>query len=195
MSFHKKIVELRKEKGLSQEQFAFKVGVSRQTVYKWETGLSQPELMNIEKICDVLEISPNQLMGYEEGQQKNKRKINYIPILIVILLFLFMIINKRQESYGFYVNDLKMNLIESDAQYQTYHLSFIPSISNIDYEYYIIVSENNENQKIFETKFNYSICTSQIILEKGKDVIIYAQVKNDNVIYLCPLMKVWGMEE
>ena len=38
MSFHKNLEYLRKEKNISQEDLAFKLGVSRQAVSKWESG-------------------------------------------------------------------------------------------------------------------------------------------------------------
>lgn len=41
MRFDEKLVEVRKMRGLNQEQLAEKVGVSRQAVSKWETGVSQ----------------------------------------------------------------------------------------------------------------------------------------------------------
>ena len=44
MKFNEKIVKLRKLKGLTQDEFASAVGVSRQAVYKWESGQSYPEV-------------------------------------------------------------------------------------------------------------------------------------------------------
>ena len=44
MTFREKLVILRKIKGITQEEFACAVGVSRQAVYKWESGQSYPEV-------------------------------------------------------------------------------------------------------------------------------------------------------
>lgn len=41
MKFNEKLVELRKRQGLSQEQLGMELQVSRQTVSKWEAGVSQ----------------------------------------------------------------------------------------------------------------------------------------------------------
>ena len=41
MEFNKKLYELRKQRGISQEQLAYKLNVSRQTISKWELGVSQ----------------------------------------------------------------------------------------------------------------------------------------------------------
>ncbi len=41
MNFAQNLMRMRKEKGLSQEEVGEKIGVTRQTVSKWETGISQ----------------------------------------------------------------------------------------------------------------------------------------------------------
>lgn len=199
MSFHKNLVSLRKKKGLSQEQLASKLGVSRQSVSKWETGISQPELPNIEKICEVLEITPNELMGYsaEISNKHIKSKNIFISIviaLVVAFVFIFLSLDK-EEHYGFYVNDLKIDLVETNDQYQIYNLSFVPSVFNNDYEYSIVVSDEDGNTKIFNANLQYNICFSKIELQKNKDVTIYAQIKSNNITFSSPLMKVWAMEE
>lgn len=56
MSLSKKIFELRKAGNLSQEQLAEKIGISRQSISKWESGESVPEierLVELSKIFDV----------------------------------------------------------------------------------------------------------------------------------------------
>ena len=47
MSFKNKLQNIRKEKGLSQESIAERIGVSRQAVAKWETGQSYPDVENL----------------------------------------------------------------------------------------------------------------------------------------------------
>ena len=44
MKFNEKLIKLRKEKGLSQEGLADKLDVSRQSVSKWESGQTYPEI-------------------------------------------------------------------------------------------------------------------------------------------------------
>jgi len=53
INFSEKLFELRKVKGLSQEELAEKVDVSRQTVSKWEMGQSTPEM---EKLIALSEL-------------------------------------------------------------------------------------------------------------------------------------------
>ena len=56
-----KLEQLRVDRGLSQEQFAELAGVTRQTAYRWESGESLPSMKNISVICDVLEVSRQEL--------------------------------------------------------------------------------------------------------------------------------------
>lgn len=51
-----KIQEYRKRQGLSQEEFAARVGVTRQAVSKWETDKAYPDLDKLVAICDILQI-------------------------------------------------------------------------------------------------------------------------------------------
>lgn len=54
---------LRKSKGLSQEELAVKLNVVRQTISKWETGLSVPDSEMLLAISDVLETPVSTLLG------------------------------------------------------------------------------------------------------------------------------------
>jgi len=49
-----KIYELRKERGLSQEEPGNVLGVSRQSISKWELNAAQPSTDNIKTLCDVI---------------------------------------------------------------------------------------------------------------------------------------------
>lgn len=57
------IKALRKEKGLTQEEFAIRLNVVRQTVSKWEKGLSVPDAEMLQKIAEVLEVNVQELLG------------------------------------------------------------------------------------------------------------------------------------
>lgn len=57
------IKNLRKEKGLSQEELAIKLNVVRQTVSKWERGLSVPDSSMLISLAEELGTSVNVLLG------------------------------------------------------------------------------------------------------------------------------------
>lgn len=62
MSLAEKIFELRKNNDMSQEQLAEKVGVSRQSISKWESGDSTPELERLVELSKVFNVSTDYLL-------------------------------------------------------------------------------------------------------------------------------------
>ena len=76
MTFKEKIVKLRKLKGLTQDEFASAVGVSRQAVYKWESGQSYPEVAKLLEMKILFNISIDDLLdeNYEVVVPEKKRK-------------------------------------------------------------------------------------------------------------------------
>ncbi|MDE7453864.1 MAG: helix-turn-helix domain-containing protein [Clostridia bacterium] len=65
-SIGKRISALRKDKGLSQEELAEALFVSRQTVSKWERGQSLPDADNITAMCAFLNVSADELLGCQK---------------------------------------------------------------------------------------------------------------------------------
>lgn len=51
-----KIYKLRREKAFSQEELGFQIGVSRQTISKWEANSVQPNLENIKSLCEIFNV-------------------------------------------------------------------------------------------------------------------------------------------
>jgi transcriptional regulator with XRE-family HTH domain len=62
MEFHNKLYNLRKQKGLSQEELANRLNVSRQTISKWEVGDSTPDMEKLIAISDMFGISLDELV-------------------------------------------------------------------------------------------------------------------------------------
>ena len=57
MGLNKNIYNLRKERGFSQEYMAEKINVSRQTISKWESNQSSPDIQSCKAMADVFGIS------------------------------------------------------------------------------------------------------------------------------------------
>ena len=66
MKLHEKIYSQRKLKGLSQEELAEKLGVSRQAVSKWETGEALPEITKLKGLADVFGVTTDFLLNDNE---------------------------------------------------------------------------------------------------------------------------------
>jgi len=62
---------LRKQKGFSQEELAVRVNVVRQTISKWEKGLSVPDADTVMKLAEVFGVSVNELLGEEIAVEEN----------------------------------------------------------------------------------------------------------------------------
>lgn len=62
MTIGEKLLNLRKQKNLSQEEVANRLNVSRQTISKWETDQSTPDLDKIGPLCELFEISADELI-------------------------------------------------------------------------------------------------------------------------------------
>jgi AbrB family looped-hinge helix DNA binding protein len=71
MSFANNLVELRKINNLSQEDLAEKIGVSRQTLSKYETGESLPDIEKCGLIANVFGVSLDDLISYEKSDSQN----------------------------------------------------------------------------------------------------------------------------
>lgn len=73
MEFRESLFQLRRERGLNQEQLAEQIGVSRQAVSKWETGEASPDLPNLLALADALGVSLDALCGREaQGETVDK---------------------------------------------------------------------------------------------------------------------------
>ena len=69
--FKDNLIELRKYSGMSQEELAEKIGVTRQTLSKYETGESIPDIDKCKVIADVFGRSLDDLVSYEKNSDEN----------------------------------------------------------------------------------------------------------------------------
>lgn len=72
MNLGNRLLNLRKAKGLSQEEVAEKLDVSRQTISKWETDQSTPDFDKIIPLCKLYEISSDELLTGNISSKKEK---------------------------------------------------------------------------------------------------------------------------
>lgn len=68
---------LRKNKGISQEELSVKLNVVRQTISKWESGLSVPDAEMLISISEVFETPVSEILG-ENIEEKEKNDIKVI---------------------------------------------------------------------------------------------------------------------
>lgn len=63
-----KIYSLRKNMGLSQEELAFRLGVSRQSISKWEADIMQPNADNIKALCQFFQVKADYFFGEDRSR-------------------------------------------------------------------------------------------------------------------------------
>ena len=82
MEFNNRLYQLRKQKGLSQEELANRLNVSRQTVSKWEVGDSTPDMEKLIAMSDLFGVSlDNLVMGKEEAQTPAVGKSEFAAVI------------------------------------------------------------------------------------------------------------------
>lgn len=199
------ISKKRKEKKLTQEQLAEKLGVTNRAVSNWENGKNMPDLSLFKPLCDELDISINELMSGEEiddkhyintleenivsmvsDLEKNKKK-KWKIIIILILLLLVLFIGGRIFYMNYEINMrydervMTCEIIDGNIQYSIKGQSVINS-------YHTCRKLNNKNICFFNSKIwlenkrrsNWEYSQSMARLLEGKDVIFgsYDMIEN-----------------
>ena len=75
MDFGDKLKEIRKNEGLSQEQLAERIGVSRQAITKWETGRGLPDVENMVILAEIFKMTLDELVLQEKKLQEKKAAV------------------------------------------------------------------------------------------------------------------------
>ena len=170
MKFSEKIQNLRKSKGMSQEDLAQKLNVTRQTVSKWELDQTTPDMNKLIEISKIFEVSLDELVNNieksnsettykESSNEKNNKKISIrifiIGLIISIILCGIGFIKQKQADK---TNEQAYNdayaSSQANANNANKRLSEILSelnnlkeqINNMEIE---IANMKNERQKIF----------------------------------------------
>ena len=94
MEFKDQIKEIRKKEGLTQEELALKLSVTRQAVSNWETGKNLPDIEILINISSVFNISLDQLIKGDNMEKKlikdgsDTRRARYNMVMVIIGAFL-----------------------------------------------------------------------------------------------------------
>jgi transcriptional regulator with XRE-family HTH domain len=198
MEFKTHLVQARKAHGLSQEQLAAQVGVSRQAVSKWETGDTLPDLPKLLILAEVLNISIDALCGREiptdlPTSEKNKapkkpRLRKPLAVLLCILLMLSgsffagMQFGGASKPTEFPVPPLPetvsftgvfFSVGEGGLLYQ-----FVPSIAGEAYSYQITFNGYDSASHTFDAPYRGGICTDTIALSESDSYSVTLVVSN-----------------
>lgn len=101
--FSENLKTLRKASGFSQEQLAIRLNIVRQTVSKWEKGLSVPDAEQLVRLADILGVQVHDLLGKEVDVSDDKDELEIIALELSKL-------NELIVTYGNKASNLKKKL-------------------------------------------------------------------------------------
>ncbi len=123
MSFEERLLEIRKNRAMSQEVLAEKIGVSRQAVSKWETGDAQPDYAKLIALADALEVSLDYLCGREPQvenvpatvtERQEKKQKGWVTVVGIIAV---LIVGAAGLFAGWQMADREQGTVEPAAPY------------------------------------------------------------------------------
>ena len=191
------IAELRKEKRMTQIDLANKLGITDRAISKWENGRGMPDLSLLPPLCEILDVSINELLSgarldkkdYQEKLEENiintidytdkkirKTKKIFIITISIILMFIVMLM----VMYGIDINRMRNN---KPVVFSTWGYSYVPPIDLKEEEIELAIMDyliekgdseptHHENEKTFASMRVYLIEEK----ERDKHYNIYAWV-------------------
>ena len=110
----KLIAKLRKDKGLTQQQLGDMVNVGHRAVSKWERGINLPDSSLYKPLCDIFDITIDELLNCELKDlevKHNKERFNYkllfliIPVLMIICA-VFLLLNNNDSDRVYFLQSI-----------------------------------------------------------------------------------------
>lgn len=96
--FNENLKTLRKDRGFSQEQMAVRLNVVRQTISKWEKGLSVPDAEMLTEIAEVLNVSVSDLLGTQIETKEDHNSLDMIAAELAKLNELLVLQHQKSEQ-------------------------------------------------------------------------------------------------
>ena len=101
--FRERLVQLRKERGLTQKEFSEELGFNRSTVAAWERGSRQPDIMQAVNISKYYSVTLDYLFGFVDGKDERRPgvqrpKINIFADKYLRKLYIEMMLKSEQKK-------------------------------------------------------------------------------------------------
>lgn len=179
MYFNEKLISLRRAKGLSQEQLANLIDVSRQAVSKWETAESQPDLSKLILVSNVFEVSLDELCGRKSlstpaspaASPKPRIKTVWLCTAVLILGLALGLVGGFFTAGVLFPEASQQKIenvtITSFSMYkepgnQKIHLVFSPSIAKGTFGYKVLKTGSDGNISSFPAIYAEGVCTCDV---------------------------------
>ena len=190
MTFHEYLARRRKALGLSQEELAAQIGVSRQAVSKWETGDVVPDLNRLLALAEALDTSLDALCGREAAETPTaalaepdappKKHRWLLPALWGFLagcllmggLWAWTWRNVVPAEEAATASTLPDTFVVSGAGFSgvsdgTVAYQFTPSAAGAGYTYQITFTDPEGKSAVFEAPYSGGVCAGTAALESG----------------------------
>ena len=150
MKLHEKIYQLRKQAGMSQEEAAEHLNISRQALSRWENGTAQPAANNIIEICKLFGVTSDYLLNdeyksdYDLPPVKEVRTNGTHQIIICLITVEVMILILQFVTTFILQNEFFTALS---------FIPFIAAVGGFEYAYQKNVNGRNERTARFRKRF------------------------------------------
>ncbi len=204
MKINEKIMNLRKKAGISQEELAEKLNVTRQTVSKWELGTINPKMDKISEMSKIFNVTLEELINEEEIVMEEKEKVSansYTPkdnnvrkwpiiltgvlliVLLIVLIFRIIVMGSvldiGNNIFSFIMSSMKSTNDDYHKQYEEKQKSLLEFYNNVsaqmNQEYEEEKKKSEKKHEEFEKNFNEQ--AKKVEEEKKKALEIEESVK------------------
>ena len=157
MEFNEKLQELRKNKGLTQEELAEALYVSRTAISKWESGRGYPSIDSLKEIAKYFSVTIDEILSSDEvlsiAEEDNKQKETHFRSLVfglldISVLMFFFLPFFGQKANGVIQEVSLLSLNEITTYLKTAYYAIVISIA----VYGILTLTFQNCQKVFWTK-------------------------------------------
>ena len=206
MEFSGQLTRERKARGLSQQELAEKVGVSRQAVSKWETGEAAPDLPKLLALAEVLDISLDRLCGREEASQPPEASVpvparrgrSYFPALAAVLLAAGVLLGRWSAPPAALLPDAVTVSGVTFSPEGTGQVSFVctPSVADPVLTYQVIFSDGDgEVLTAADAPCTDGICGGTVVLPDRGAALVTLTVSDGRTSRAVPLAENLTLEE
>lgn len=150
MKLSDKIVRLRKSNGMSQEELADKLGVSRQAISRWEMGTAMPDATNILQLSRLFQVTTDYLLNDEYQSDNDLPKVKEVKTDGVHQIMIFLL---TLEVMVLIIQFMSVVILQNIFFGVLSFIPFIAMVGGFEYAYQKKANEQNERTIQFRKRF------------------------------------------
>ena len=167
MEFNQKLQQLRAKTGLTQEQLAEKLFVSRVTVSKWESGRGYPNIESLKLMAKVLSVSIDDLLSGDElmtiaenqAQEFSRSFCSLVFGVMDVMIMLLLVLPFFGDQYGEHVRFVALPGLTGVSS-NIVSVSYVVVLSIAFFGVMELAMQNSRNSFWLRLKFPLSSCLS-----------------------------------